>query len=326
MTGDFNQANLKQMMPKYHQHISCPTRGVNILDYCYTTTKDVYRSIPHPHFRKSNHSTVFLLPAYKEKVKLENPSRKEVQCWPKAAEDWRRVCFDSVDWNVFKCSVENLEEYASTVTDFISKCTEICVPKKSICVFPNRKPWLNQEIHSLPKTRRAAFKSGEPDRYRKSRYDLRKAIREAKRQYETKLEVQTYQMDCCCLWQGLNGITGYKMKQCNVADKDTSLPDTFNAFYARFEQNTTDVATPALTAPNTPVPAVTASEVTSDFLRVKPKKVMGPDGVPGQALRSWADQLAEVFTNIFNLSLLQAEVPTYFEKTTIIPIPKKRHT
>eukprot|EP00061_Rhincodon_typus_P018794 g48120.t1 len=35
--GDFNQANLKQVMPKYHQHISCPTRGLKILDDCYTT-------------------------------------------------------------------------------------------------------------------------------------------------------------------------------------------------------------------------------------------------------------------------------------------------
>eukprot|EP00061_Rhincodon_typus_P010307 g34502.t1 len=94
---------------------------------------------------------------------------------------------------MFACSVENPDEYATTVTDFISKCVEDCVPKKSMRVFPNHKPWMNQEIHSLLKIRRAAFKSGDLDQYRKSRYDLRKAIREAKRQYWTKLEAQTYQ-------------------------------------------------------------------------------------------------------------------------------------
>eukprot|EP00061_Rhincodon_typus_P003461 g20141.t1 len=52
---------------------------------------------------------------------------------------------------------------------------------------------------------------------------------------------------------------------------------------------------------------------------------MGPDSVPSRALRSCADQLAEVLTNIFNLSLLQAKVPTCFKKTTIIPVPKKAH-
>eukprot|EP00061_Rhincodon_typus_P007776 g29797.t1 len=35
---------------------------------------------------------------------------------------------------------------------------------------------------------------------------------------------------------------------------------------------------------------------------------------------------AEIFTDIFYLSLLQAEVPTCFKKTTITPVPKKTHT
>eukprot|EP00061_Rhincodon_typus_P016956 g45434.t1 len=52
---------------------------------------------------------------------------------------------------------------------------------------------------------------------------------------------------------------------------------------------------------------------------------MSLDGVPGRELRSCVDQLAEVFTDIFKLSLLQAEVPTCFKKTTIIPVPKKAH-
>lgn len=36
-----------------------------------------------------------------------------------------------------------------------------------------------------------------------------------------------------------------------------------------------------------------------------------------------ADQLAPVFTAIFNLSLAQAIIPTCFKKSTIILIPKK---
>eukprot|EP00061_Rhincodon_typus_P011283 g36188.t1 len=114
MAGHFNQANLKQVMQNYHQHISCPIRGPNILDHCYTTIKVTYHSIPRPHFGKSDHSTVFLFPAYKQKLKQENQSQNE--------------------------AAENLDENATTVTDFISKCMEDCVPKKSIQVFPNRKP------------------------------------------------------------------------------------------------------------------------------------------------------------------------------------------
>eukprot|EP00061_Rhincodon_typus_P008828 g31785.t1 len=82
---------------------------------------------------------------------------------------------------------------------------------------------------------------------------------------------------------------------------------------------------PAPTALDTPVPSVTAADVRSVFLGVNPRNATGPESVPSRALRSCADLLAEVFTDIFNLSLLQAEVPTYFKKTTIITVPKKPH-
>eukprot|EP00061_Rhincodon_typus_P013312 g39613.t1 len=60
-------------------------------------------------------------------------------------------------------------------------------------------------------------------------------------------------------------------------------------------------------------------------MHVKPRKASGPDGVPRHALRSCVDQLTGIFADIFNLSLLQSEVPTCFKKTTFIPVPKKTH-
>eukprot|EP00061_Rhincodon_typus_P008945 g32017.t1 len=136
---------------------------------------------------------------------------------------------------------------------------------------------MNQEVHSLLKTRCAAFKSGDLDQYRKSRYNLHKAIRDAKRRYWTKLEAQTYQTDSHCLWQGLNYIMGHKMKQNKIANKDTSLPDVLNAFYARFEQIASGTVIPAPTIPDTRVPSVTTSDVRLVFLGVNPRKAMGLD-------------------------------------------------
>eukprot|EP00061_Rhincodon_typus_P008137 g30488.t1 len=54
-------------------------------------------------------------------MKSENPSRKEVQCWSEVAEDRLRDSSESMDWTVFKCSVENLDTYATTIMDFISE-------------------------------------------------------------------------------------------------------------------------------------------------------------------------------------------------------------
>ncbi len=38
IAGDFNKANFRKVMPNFHQHLSCPTRGPNTLDHCYTHT------------------------------------------------------------------------------------------------------------------------------------------------------------------------------------------------------------------------------------------------------------------------------------------------
>ncbi len=48
IAGDFNKANLRQVMPNFHQHVSCPTRGPNTLDHFYSQFKNAYkaRSLP----------------------------------------------------------------------------------------------------------------------------------------------------------------------------------------------------------------------------------------------------------------------------------------
>lgn len=46
-------------------------------------------------------------------------------------------------------------------------------------------------------------------------------------------------------------------------------------------------------------------------------------GIYSSALKSCADQLAEVFTNAFNMSLGLSVIPTCFKKATIVLAPKK---
>ena len=52
-------------------------------------------------------------------------------------------------------------------------------------------------------------------------------------------------------------------------------------------------------------------------------KAAGPDNIPGRVLRVCSAELAEVLTDIYNLSLSQSSVPTCFKTTTIVPLPKK---
>ncbi len=67
---------------------------------------------------------------------------------------------------------------------------------------------------------------------------------------------------------------------------------------------------------------VSEDEVRRAFKRVNVRKAAGPDGITGRVLRSCADQLAGLFTSIFNQSLATSVVPTSFKKSIIIPVPK----
>ncbi len=63
--------------------------------------------------------------------------------------------------------------------------------------------------------------------------------------------------------------------------------------------------------------------VRRSLSRINARKALGPDNIPGRVLRDCAVELTDVFTDIFNISLSQAVVPTCFKATTIIPVPKK---
>eukprot|EP00061_Rhincodon_typus_P017095 g45644.t1 len=103
------------------------------------------------------------------------------------------------------------------------------------------------------------------------------------------------------------------MKQSKIADKNTSFPAALNAFYVWFEQTAAGMVSSAPTAPDAPVPCVIAADIRSVLLRVNPRKMTGLDGVPGRALRSCADQLAELFTLV--LWCNNNNLPLNFGKT-----------
>ena len=103
---------------------------------------------------------------------------------------------------------------------------------------------------------------------------------------------------------------------------DTSLADEVNYFYARFEANNTETCTRAPAVPEDCVITLSAADVSKTFKQVDIHKAAGPDGLPGRLLLACAEQLASVFTDIFNLSLSVSVIPTCLRQTTIVPVPK----
>ena len=145
---------------------------------------------------------------------------------------------------MFRDSSNGIEEFTTSVTGFIYECIDDVIPTVTIRTYPNQKPWITGNIPTELKGRPAAFKEQDtnPDAYKKSRYALRRNIKQAKRQYRIQIESYYTGSDTSQMWQGLHTITDNKGKPSRELPSDMSLPDYLNAFYAPFEASNTEHA------------------------------------------------------------------------------------
>ena len=81
-----------------------------------------------------------------------------------------------------------------------------------------------------------------------------------------------------------------------------SLPNELNAFIARFKASSTEACMRAPAVLDDCVITLSVADVSKTFTRVNIHKAAEPNGLPGCVLKACTDQLASVFTDIFNLS------------------------
>ncbi len=124
IAGDFNKANLRQVMPNFHQHVSCPTRWPNTLDHCYSQFKNAYKARSLPSFGKSDHAAIFLTPEYKQRLTQEPPVKREVTRWSSHSEAMLQAALDDVDWDMFRASSSDVSEFTDVAVSFVNTLTE----------------------------------------------------------------------------------------------------------------------------------------------------------------------------------------------------------
>lgn len=67
---------------------------------------------------------------------------------------------------------------------------------------------------------------------------------------------------------------------------------------------------------------ISMDEVKFYFRRINPRKACGPDGISCRTLKVCADQLAQPFHRLFQLSLDTDVVPSLWKQSLIVPVPK----
>ncbi|KAK7877732.1 hypothetical protein WMY93_030546 [Mugilogobius chulae] len=151
--GDFNHADLKSVLHKFHRNVKCATRGDTTLDQVYTNVADAYKAQAYPHLGLSDHLSLMLHPRYTPKAKRAETTVRTVRIWPEDAIPMLQDCFHHTDWDVFKgegmVTRETLDNYTSSVLDYICFCVDNVTYWKQFSVFPNRQPWMTSRVQQL---------------------------------------------------------------------------------------------------------------------------------------------------------------------------------
>ncbi len=251
---------------------------------------------------------------------------------PSHSEAMLQAALDDVDWDMFRASSSDVSEFTDVAVSFVNTLTEQATETITVRTFPNQKPWVDRSIRDAVNKRTAAYNeallSGNMSVYKASCYALRWAVSAAKHRYKRELSLIFSSMTLDGMWQGLRTICAFGNKSSAEVSADPSLADELNTFYGRFDCNGGSAALPSSASGSSRqrsenhVITVSEDEVRRALKGVNIRKAAGPDGITGRVLRSCADQLAGLFTSIFNESLATSVVPTSFKKSIIIPVPK----
>ncbi|KAK7893484.1 hypothetical protein WMY93_022636 [Mugilogobius chulae] len=207
-------------------------------------------------------------------------------------------CFHHTDWDVFKEQNTDkrvvLDNYTSTVLDYICFCVDNVTCWRQFRVFPNTPPWMTQEVKQLIRARDTAFHSGDQEAYSAARADLRRGINTAKRHYRSRIEARfETTTNPRQVWEGIRAITDYKRRSPPPSADSPTLAEDLNLFYARFDRDNTDPVLPPL--PTTGLaPVLSVHEVRRVFCSINTRKAAGPDGVLGRVLKDCKDVVERV--------------------------------
>ncbi|KAK0154095.1 hypothetical protein N1851_003812 [Merluccius polli] len=162
VAGDFNQACLKTVLPKFIQHVKLATRGGKYFGPCLFQHQTMLTELlPSPILLDLTPLCLSLTPTYTPLRRQTKPITKTIKTWPKAALSQLQDCFSRTLWDLFFS--HDLQEHVDTVLSYIKNCVDMVTVDKRVRVFPNQKPWMNSEVQSLLKSCNTAFKSRDRD-------------------------------------------------------------------------------------------------------------------------------------------------------------------
>ncbi len=244
--------------------------------------------------------------------------------------------FQKTDWSplyTIKDSCEAAVYFSDIVHDIILATVPLAM-KKNKNSYP---PWFTREVFQAIKEKekyRAKYKrTGNPtflEKFQELRRKAKRLIRRSKRVLEVNIETKMKE-DPKKFWTYVNekrkqrtNSNAYKYNGNNLyspQDIADAFAEHFSSVFSE-SSSTFSSGTVGKTKGDVQVRNIQTWEVEDALNKLKPKRTLGPDGVPQYIYKACKEFFIQPLTYIFNLILQSSKFPSCWKVSKITPIPK----
>ena len=108
--------------------------------------------------------------------------KKDVKVWSCESVEQLQGCFDCTNWDMLLDSCDNIHDATDVISDYITVCEDMIIPKKKVKVYPNNKPWVSKSLKKKTlNEKKIAFQARDQHERKHVQSKLRKEIGEAKK-------------------------------------------------------------------------------------------------------------------------------------------------
>ena len=212
---------------------------------------------------------------------------------------------------------------------------EIFFPTLVVKSHYSDKSWMTSSIKKLIAKRQKAYNSGDKNAWLFYRNKVKSTIALAKQNfYLNKIEHNLRNGDCRKWWSFVNTLSGRSSEASPIVlEKDdttysgNSLANLLNTFFSSVNADIPPLNThepPAFLPEPEPLSLIEPYQVSKKLLNLDLYKACGPDNMPPCLLKTFAYELADPISDIFNRSLSTGIVPSLWKASNISLIPKEK--
>ena len=319
----------------FDQLVDFPThiRG-NTLDLVLTNRPENILSVePLGNLSNSDHSIISVDVLFSSKF---NNSSELVNDWRRGDNDGLRAYLGEIDWDL-ELGNKNTEEAWQQLTDKVNLAINQFIPKIRRRTSNNHQ-WMTKHVKRLVRKKQRHYNlymdSGTDqdfERYNQTAKDCKKAIRQAKKKFETSIAKNGNKrpFNAYIKSKTKSRISVGPLKHGNDLITDNTLMATvlnnqFNSVFTN-EDKTTMPTCPDVSGGNRIENSFFDTETVSKKIKsLKVSSSSGPDGLSSKFLVDHVDSLAYPLSKIFNLSMESGIVPQAWREANVTPIYKNK--